>query len=100
AGTTCFVCVTDRVAFEVLARLRQWSVDVPGTVSVTGFDAVQAYMPSNPPTLTSVDPLWIEIGRAAMSLAMRRLTQPSAPQMTLTVGCRFVEGETLGPPGA
>jgi DNA-binding LacI/PurR family transcriptional regulator len=62
---------------------------------VTGFDAIQAYLPTNPPRLSTVDPLWVEIGRAAMSLAARRLTQPSAPQMTLTVSPRQVEGETL-----
>ncbi len=97
-GVTCFVCVTDRVAFQIIGQMHRWGIDVPGRVSVTGFDAVQSYMPSAPPTLTSIDPSWVEIGRAAMSLALRRLTQPSAPHMTVTVGFRFVEGDTLAEP--
>lgn len=96
AKTTCFICATDRVAFQILGLMRKWGIDVPGKVSVTGFDAVQNYMPSAPPKLASVDPSWIEIGRAAMSLALRRLVQPSAPHMTVTVGFRFVMGDTLG----
>lgn len=101
AGVTCVVCVTDRVAFEAITLLNRWNVRVPRDVSVVGFDAVQSYAPAAAgPRLTSVDPSWVEIGRAALSLAVRRLRQPSAPQMTLTVSPRLVEGETLGPASA
>jgi DNA-binding LacI/PurR family transcriptional regulator len=98
AGVTCIVCVTDRVAFEAIALLNRWRVAVPNRVSVVGFDAIQSYAPAPAgPRLTSVDPSWVEIGRAALSLALRRLRQPSAPQMTLTVSPRLISGETLGP---
>jgi LacI family transcriptional regulator len=52
-GVTAIACATDFQAYGVLSALHQMRVDVPGTVSVTGFDDLVLSPVIHPP-LTSV----------------------------------------------
>lgn len=53
AGITAIACATDFQAYGVLSALHQLGVDVPGEVSVTGFDDL-VLSPVMHPALTSV----------------------------------------------
>lgn len=100
AGTTCIMCVTDRVAFEVCGLLSDWNISIPQQISVTGFDAMQsAGSLRGWSQLTSVDPCFVEIGRAAVELAQRRLDNPAAHPICISPEPKLVDGDTLGPIG-
>lgn len=96
-GCTAVVCVNDQVAGWVIQALEARGLAVPGDVSVTGFDAMP-YGVGVPLHLTSVDPQFIEIGRAALSLAVRRVAQPGAGHLRVAVRARPVLGQTTAPP--
>ncbi len=92
-GTTAMVCGNDFIAWQVIEILERHGVRVPDDVSVSGFDA-------EPPVgvkrrITSINPNFTEIGRAAVRLASQRLSNRSAPPCILSVRGQFVEGETV-----
>jgi DNA-binding LacI/PurR family transcriptional regulator len=76
-------------------NLKTLGIDVPGQVSVTGFD--DQVVPDNMPKLMTVDPLFMEQGRTAMRMAQQRKERPTAfPQRVLHL-CQLVEGQTTAP---
>jgi LacI family transcriptional regulator len=93
AGTTAMVCGNDSIALQVIEALESCGLRVPQDVSVTGFDAVQAI--NNGRRITSVDPRFVEQGRAAVRLATQRLTQRPTPPCIVTVRSEFVLGDTI-----
>jgi LacI family transcriptional regulator len=95
-GVSGFVCANDRVALEVIGILEANGIRVPEQVSVTGFDAV-GQPGVNGKELTTVDPRFIEVGRAALKLALQRLEDPSAPQTKWVISSSIIPGQTLGP---
>lgn len=95
-GVTAFVCVNDRVAGQALAILEQAGVAVPARASVTGFDAEAG--PGG--RLTSVDPRFEELGRAALDLALRRARAPAAAALRVSVAGQVMAGATIAPPPA
>ncbi|HEX7010940.1 MAG TPA: LacI family DNA-binding transcriptional regulator [Phycisphaeraceae bacterium] len=96
-GVTAFVCVNDReVAQPVVECLEQAGIDVPGQVSVTGFDAHQ-HPTSGGKIITSIDPDFVEMGRLALRLAVQRAQQPWSRLVRIAPIGRFVEGDTIGP---
>jgi LacI family transcriptional regulator len=96
AGTTAMLCANDSIAMQVIEALESGGVRVPQDVSVTGFDAWQATAGRR--QVTSVDPHFSEMGRAAVRLATQRLTQLPGPPCTLSVRADIVDGETIAAP--
>lgn len=92
-GTTAMVCGNDSIALQVIEALESGGVSVPQDVSVTGFDAQQAAASGR--HVTSVDPHFAEMGRAAVRLATQRLTQTPGPPCTLSVWSEIVQGDTI-----
>lgn len=72
AGVTAVVCVTDEIAAGAIKGARHRGWDVPGDVSVTGWDneSVAQYLP---PGLTSVQVDHQLLGRRAMMRLVRML---------------------------
>jgi LacI family transcriptional regulator len=66
---TCLLAVNDIMAMGALAALRDLGRDVPGDVSVAGFDVIPALWDACPPLTTVRLPL-VEMGRTAARLAM------------------------------
>jgi DNA-binding LacI/PurR family transcriptional regulator len=69
---TALLCATDVLAFGAIAALREQGLDVPGDVSVTGFDDVPAAEAAG---LTTVRQPLVEKGREAGRLLMERDTE-------------------------
>lgn len=65
AGVTGIVCGSDMMAIGAIAGVRSWGMDVPGDVSVVGFDGTQMVMFTDPPLTTLRQP----IGRMAGTVA-------------------------------
>jgi LacI family transcriptional regulator len=91
-GVSCFVCGNDATALKVIDLLEANGFRVPEQISVTGFDAWPA-----PRNLTSVDPHFYEIGKAAALLALQRISQPALQPCTISVRCKLVPGQTTAP---
>lgn len=95
-GATAMVCANDSIASEVIGALENSGLQVPDDVSVTGFDAVQ--LTESERQITSIDPHFIELGRAAVRLAAQRLNQSASPPYVTTVRSKFVPGNTIATP--
>ena len=78
-GATGVMAFNDLVAFGLLARLNQFGVDVPGDLSVTGFDGIDLAR-FTVPSLTTVDQEELNTGGVAWSLLHRQLAPESAPE--------------------
>lgn len=93
-GTTAFLCASDLAAEQVGRELVLMGVKIPAQVSVAGFDATEVKIDGKP--LTSFDPLFIEIGRAAVRVAIQRIAEPSSPPIIQMRCGKIFEGETVG----
>jgi DNA-binding LacI/PurR family transcriptional regulator len=94
AGVTGFVCANDFVARQVIDHLEAHGVKVPEQVSVTGFDA----LPTAPEgrAVTTFDPRFFDMGRAAVRLAVQRLEQVTANPCIFIQRGELVPGATAG----
>jgi LacI family transcriptional regulator len=95
-GTTALVCGNDSVATQVIKALEHKGVRVPQDVSVTGFDAAISSTDGGV-RITSVNPRFVDLGRAAVRLANQRLDQGASPSCILTVQSELAPGETTAP---
>lgn len=102
-GLTAIVCFSDRLAYGVVAGAVARGLDVPGQLSVTGFDGIDP--PGGAPTalrLTTVRQNAFEKGRRAAEMLLR----PEADDRvrTVSIDAAFVPGDSSGPapeaPGA
>ncbi|GAB3473333.1 LacI family DNA-binding transcriptional regulator [Nocardiopsis coralliicola] len=66
---TCIFAVTDVMAIGALAALRDHGVDIPGEVSLAGFDDIPVVAELSPALTTVALPL-ADMGRRVMSLAL------------------------------
>ena len=94
--TAVFVA-NDEMAFGAINELRRMGRDVPGDVSVVGFDDIFLSEAFHPP-LTTVSQPRTEIGRAAMQLLLDRIAdgEPAAGPVELKTTLK-VRGSTARP---
>lgn len=89
---TAILCSTDVLALGVMAVLSEQGLDVPGDVSVTGFDDVAAAAAAD---LTTIRQPLVEKGREAGRLLM----EPGAEREVI-LPTELVERGSTGPPPA
>jgi LacI family transcriptional regulator len=82
---------TDMVAAGVLKGLREAGIDVPGEMSVVGFDDIPLASDLTP-ALTTVHVPHEELGREAVRLGLRRESEQ------VVLGTHIVVRETVAPP--
>ena len=75
---TAIFCANDEMAFGVIHELRDMGFDVPGDVSVVGFDDIYLSQAFYPP-LTTVSQPRAEIGRTAMTVLLDMMAGNAAP---------------------
>ena len=98
SGSTAIVVANDLMALGVIAALRQHGVDVPGDVSVAGFDDLPASV-DVVPALTTVRLPLQEGARRAGRIAGG--TEPqAAPGRILWMPAELLARESVAPPGA
>jgi DNA-binding LacI/PurR family transcriptional regulator len=78
AGATAVVCTSDVVAVNLLSAARERGLDVPGDLSVTGFDDSPLAALAAPP-LTSVRVDYADFGAAAAALLLAVVAGEPAP---------------------
>jgi len=97
-GTTAIVCVADDHALMLLRLAHEKGIDVPGQLSIAGFDNVETSRHSVPP-LTTVDVNLEEMGREAARLLAERLKRPDAPYRQVIFRAKLVERGSVGSVG-
>lgn len=98
AGATAVMAFNDLVALGLLFRLHQLGVDVPGELSVAGFDGIELARYSVP-TLTTVDQEELDTGAVAWALLHRQLDpgRSSAPTEHAVLTPKLLIGGSTGP---
>ena len=83
-------CGNDLVALAAIQALRRRGIDVPGEVSVLGFDDLPMANMSDP-ALTTIHVDWHQVGREAIRLLMQRRAEPDRPTIHIQTGARLIE---------
>ncbi len=93
---TAIICGNDVLAAGALMRARDLSVDVPGRVSLVGFDDIGLASVVTPPLATVRVPQ-IEMGRVAARVLLDRLS--GAPEVdSVELNTEFIHRGSLAPP--
>ena len=93
---TAIFCETDHIAAGALQALRELRIDVPGQVSVIGFDDLALASSVDPPLTTVRRPL-LDIGREAGKLLLKHVNDASAPVENLKLPVELIVRGTTGP---
>jgi DNA-binding LacI/PurR family transcriptional regulator len=97
-GTATAVFVAnDQMALGVLRALYEAGMDVPGRISVVGFDDVPEAAYFTPP-LTTVRQDFAEVGRCALQLLLEQLAQGTRVERHVVVEPRLVLRASTSPP--
>jgi DNA-binding LacI/PurR family transcriptional regulator len=96
---TAVLCVNDVEASFVATRLTALGFDIPGDVSVIGFDNVVDLLPGGV-GLTTVDQPYEQIGESAAQTLLLRLRDPSSPLTTVRIPARLVVRDSVRSPRA
>lgn len=93
---TAIFCANDEMAFGAIHELRRRGRDVPGDVSVVGFDDIYLSEAFFPP-LTTVSQPRAEIGHAAMSMLLDVMADARTPRGPLVMPTELKIRGTTGP---
>ncbi|WP_378945896.1 LacI family DNA-binding transcriptional regulator [Mesorhizobium sp. ANAO-SY3R2] len=95
---TAIFCANDEMAFGVIHELRRLGLDVPGQVSVVGFDDLFLSEAFYPP-LTTVSQPRTDIGRAAMNMLLDMMSGGLTPRQPVMMPTTLkVRGTTAPAP--
>ncbi|MEN3612052.1 LacI family DNA-binding transcriptional regulator [Plantactinospora sp. ZYX-F-223] len=95
-GVTAIVALNDSMAIGALALLRSRGIEVPGQISVVGFDDMPIAQDVTPALTTIRLPL-ADMGARAMTLALQPPEPLNTPQIE-HVAAELVRRESSGPP--
>ncbi|RYD24183.1 MAG: LacI family transcriptional regulator [Verrucomicrobiaceae bacterium] len=93
AGTTAWVCAADHQAYDLVRGLRARGIDVPGQVSVTGFDGIEP--PADCPELGTVHIPYREIGMTGTQRLVERIRKRFSSAQHVLIDCPFKPGATV-----
>jgi DNA-binding LacI/PurR family transcriptional regulator len=99
SGATAVLAYNDLVAAGILSRLAQLGVDVPGSLSVVGFDDIPLAAMLTP-ALTTVAAPTAQAGAAAVEALLSRLERPDAPPSVQQLPATLVVRGSTAVPGA
>lgn len=94
-GVTAWVCAADHQAYELVRGLKENGIDVPGKVSVTGFDGIET--PAGFPELTTIVIPFREIGTTGTQRLVERAQKRFGSAQHVLIDCRLKLGATSGP---
>jgi len=92
---TALACISDRACIEMLRRLVEAGLRVPGDVALGGFQDIDAagYMI---PRLTTIHTPRHDLGRRAVQMLIDRIENPDAPRMRELIPTNMVIRESCG----
>ena len=83
------VSVNDLMAIGALEACRQLGLDVPGSVSIIGFDDIPMASLTTPPLTTVAQPAY-SLGHTAAKSILNRLSTPDLAPQQIILGCKLV----------
>jgi DNA-binding LacI/PurR family transcriptional regulator len=96
---TAIFCTGDTIAAPIVNGLRHLGVNVPGEISVVGFDDHPILAERSVPPLTTVRTPFVQLGHVAAQLLLERLERgPGAVRSILLPGELMVRGSTAPVP--
>lgn len=98
-SVTAVICGADIIALGVLRALRGMGLDVPGDVSVLGFDDIH-WCELTTPALSSVHIPIEDMGAEAVTLLTQRIASPREARRRVTFDVRLAERGSAAPPRA
>ncbi|MCL2084317.1 MAG: LacI family transcriptional regulator [Oscillospiraceae bacterium] len=92
---TCILCFTDILAIGAMKAIREKGLDIPGDISVIGFDGIEIgeYVS---PMLTTVKQPAEGMARQSVSVLFGAM-QYDAPHMHMVMPTTLIEGGSFGP---
>jgi LacI family repressor for deo operon, udp, cdd, tsx, nupC, and nupG len=96
---TAVFCMNDEMAIGLIHGLRSLGIDVPGQISVAGFDDIDFARFASPPLTTITQPAE-EIGRTAMSVLYGLLQGVEPERRDYVLATEFVVRHSTAPPRA
>lgn len=93
---TAIFAANDQMALGAMRALHELGRDIPGEVSVVGFDDMDEARSFWPP-LTSVHQNFREVGRLAMERILAQIEDPSVQQDTVLIPTELVVRDSSGP---
>ncbi|QFU08291.1 Catabolite control protein A [Rhodobacteraceae bacterium THAF1] len=93
---TALLAAGDSLAVGALMALSRIGINVPGDVSVMGFDGMPQCALQSPP-LSAVEIPMAELGAVALDLLRDTVAKPDQPAKRVELACRVVERGSTGP---
>ncbi|MCT9819781.1 LacI family DNA-binding transcriptional regulator [Microbacterium sp. W1N] len=93
---TAIFAANDQMALGAMRALHELGRDIPGDVSVVGFDDMDESRAFWPP-LTTVHQSFRTVGRLAMEKLLAQIDDPGAPAETTFIPTELVARESTGP---
>lgn len=94
---TAIFAQNDRMAIGAIRALQEAGLEVPGDVSVIGFDDIPLAAYCHPPLTTLYQPME-ECGRRAVRLLVETIQNPNRPPEQVLLRARLVERASCAPP--
>ena len=95
---TAIFAASDEMAIGCIAALREAGIEVPGGVSVAGFDGIDLSAMYEPPLTTMLQPR-AELGRLATEDLVRQLGGGPVRPCDIRLACRLVVRQSVAPVG-
>lgn len=92
-GVTAWICAADHQAFELIRGFRKRGIDVPGRVSVTGFDGIAS--PRGCPKLSTIEIPFREIGATGTLRLIARVKKHFGSTQHVFIDGRLRTGATV-----
>ena len=89
-------CINDEVAVTAMRAAQDMGKNIPGDLSVAGFDDIYLAQNASPP-LTTMHVDTTTMGKAAVQLLSFRLENPNMSRITMTINPALVERESSAP---
>jgi DNA-binding LacI/PurR family transcriptional regulator len=89
------VCANDRTAGQVMIRLNELGIEIPGKVKITGIDDTKYSSFLHVP-LTTVRQPCHEIGAAAVWTMIERIEHPTMPPRDILLDCQLIVRRSCG----
>ena len=90
-----FVCANDRTAGELMMRLNELGVDIPGVVKIVGIDDARYSSFLHVPLTTLRQPCH-DIGAAAVWTMIERIERPRMAARDVLLGCELIVRKSCG----
>jgi LacI family transcriptional regulator, repressor for deo operon, udp, cdd, tsx, nupC, and nupG len=94
---TAVFCFSDKMAIGVIEAARRHGIDVPGQLSVVGFDDIQFALYTHPPLTTIAQPMRA-IGEGTVRLLLQILSDDSVAPASATLPHHLVVRASTAPP--